>query len=90
MALRPDLVVVDVGMPRLNGLEAGRQLKLKMPSMKLIFLTMNEDPEVAVEAMKTGASGYILKRSAASQLLQAIKSLSNRVSRFAPRSRFSE
>jgi len=73
-SLKPDVVVVDIAMPLLNGLEAGRQLKQKMPGVKLIFLTMNEDPELAVEAMKSGASGYVLKKSAASELLQAIKS----------------
>jgi DNA-binding NarL/FixJ family response regulator len=72
-SLKPDLIVVDVAMPFLNGLEAGRQLKQKMPGIKLVFLTMNEDPELAVEAMKSGASGYVLKKSAAPELLQAIQ-----------------
>ena len=71
-ALKPDVVVVDVAMPLLNGLEAGRQLKEEMPKVKLIFLTMNEDPELAVEAMRSGASAYVLKKSAASELLQAM------------------
>jgi len=56
ISLRPDVIVVDITMPLLNGLEAGRQLKRKMPGVKLIFLTMNDDPELAVEAMKSGAS----------------------------------
>jgi DNA-binding NarL/FixJ family response regulator len=73
ISLKPDVVVVDVAMPLLNGLEACRQLKSKMPGLKVIFLTMNEDPELAVEAMKAGASGYILKTSAASELLHAIR-----------------
>jgi len=73
ISLKPDAVVVDVAMPLLNGLEAGRQLKAKIPSLKLIFLTMNEDPELAVEAMRVGASGYVLKKSAGSELLQAIR-----------------
>lgn len=73
VSLKPDAIVVDVAMPLLNGLEACRQLKEKMPSVKLVFLTMNEDPEIAVEAMKAGASGYVLKKSAASELLQAIQ-----------------
>src|SRR6266480_4069177 len=73
-ALKPDVIVVDVAMPLLNGLDACRQLKQKMPSVKFVFLTMNEDPELAVEAMKSGASGYVLKKSAASELLQAIQS----------------
>jgi DNA-binding NarL/FixJ family response regulator len=73
VSLKPDSVVVDVGMPLLNGLEACRQLKAKMPSVKIVFLTMNDDPELAVEAMKMGASGYVLKKSAASELLLAIR-----------------
>lgn len=73
-ALKPDVIVVDIAMPLLNGLEACRQLKQKVPSAKLVFLTMNEDPELAVEAMKAGASGYVLKKCAASELLQAMKS----------------
>ena len=72
--LKPDVIVIDVGMPLLNGLEAFRQLKQKMPGVKFIFLTMNEDPELAVEAMRCGASGYLLKKSAASELLQAMQS----------------
>jgi DNA-binding NarL/FixJ family response regulator len=72
-ALKPDVIVVDIGMPLLNGLEACRQLKQKMPGVKLIFLTMHEDPELAVEAMRCGASGYVLKKSAASELLRAMQ-----------------
>jgi DNA-binding NarL/FixJ family response regulator len=72
-ALKPDLIVLDIGMPILNGLEAGRQLKSKMPSVKLIFLTMHEDPDLAVEAKRSGASGYLLKTSTKSELLHAIR-----------------
>jgi len=71
--LKPDVIVLDIGMPLLNGLEAGRQLKKKMPAVKLIFLTMHQDPDLAVEAMRSGASGYLLKTSAASELLHAIQ-----------------
>src|SRR4051812_48984747 len=71
--LRPDIVVLDISMPLLNGLDAARQLKLVMPSVKVIFLTMSEDPDVAAEAFRIGASGYLLKNSAASELLQAIR-----------------
>jgi DNA-binding NarL/FixJ family response regulator len=70
---QPDVVVIDISMPLLNGLEAGRQLKAKMPAVKLIFLTMNEDPEVAIEAMRSGASAYLLKKCAASELFQAVR-----------------
>jgi DNA-binding NarL/FixJ family response regulator len=71
--LRPDVVVIDVAMPLLNGLDATRQLKRLMPEVKVIFLTMSEDPDVAAEAFRVGASGYVLKNSAASELLQAIR-----------------
>jgi DNA-binding NarL/FixJ family response regulator len=72
-ALKPDVVLIDVAMPRMNGLEAGRRLKEVMPGVKLIFLTMNKDPDLAVEAMRNGASGYLLKTSPASELFHAIQ-----------------
>ncbi|HUK53397.1 MAG TPA: response regulator transcription factor [Candidatus Binatia bacterium] len=71
--LNPKVIVLDIGMPLMNGLEAGRRLKERMPGVKLIFLTMNEDPDLAVEAMRCGASGYLLKSSAASELIGAIQ-----------------
>jgi DNA-binding NarL/FixJ family response regulator len=71
--LKPDVILLDIGMPLLNGLEAARQLKTKLPSVKLIFLTMHEDPDLAVEAMRAGASGFLLKTSASSELLHAIQ-----------------
>jgi len=71
--LRPDLIVIDVSMPLLNGLEAGRELRKNMPGVKLVFLTMNEDPELAIEAMMAGAAAYVLKNGAASELLEAMR-----------------
>ena len=71
--LKPDLVLLDVGMPLLNGLDAGRELRKSMPGVKLIFLTMNPDPEVASEALRIGASGYLLKNSQQDELLQAVR-----------------
>jgi DNA-binding NarL/FixJ family response regulator len=70
--LKPDVVLVDLGMPLLNGLDAGRELKRRMPDIKLIFLTMNPDSDLAAEALRIGASGYLLKNSPASELLQAV------------------
>jgi DNA-binding NarL/FixJ family response regulator len=70
--LKPDVIVLDIAMPLLNGLDAARQLKKTMPAIKLIFLTMNEDPDLAREAFRLGASGYLLKISAASELSKAI------------------
>ena len=71
--LAPDVVVLDVAMPLLNGLDAGRQIKALRRSVKLIFLTMNPDPDLAGEALRLGASGYVLKLSAARELKQAIQ-----------------
>src|SRR5262245_42212083 len=71
--LRPDIVVLDISMPLLNGLEAGRQIKQKQRGIKLVYLTMNEDADLAAEAFRVGASGYLLKRSAASELATAIR-----------------
>jgi DNA-binding NarL/FixJ family response regulator len=73
IALHPDIIVLDIGMPLLNGLDAGRQLKQSVPAAKLIFLTMNEDPELASEALAIGASGFLLKTSAARELPEAIR-----------------
>jgi DNA-binding NarL/FixJ family response regulator len=71
--VNPDVIIVDIGMPLMNGLEAGLRLKQEMPNVKLIFVTMNDDPDLAVEAMRCGASGYILKSSAAEELLRALQ-----------------
>lgn len=71
-ALRPDIVLIDIGMPLLNVLAAGQQLKKILPRTKLIYLTMNQDGDVASAALRNGASGYLLKTSAVSELLCAI------------------
>ncbi|MGA7315912.1 MAG: response regulator transcription factor [Silvibacterium sp.] len=71
--LKPDLVLVDVGMPLLNGLDAGRELKRLIPKVKIIFLTMNPDPVLANEALRNGASGYLLKSSEWEELLRAVQ-----------------
>jgi len=71
--LRPDVVVLDIGMPLLNGLDAGRRLKESLPGVRLIFLTVNEDPDLAAEAFRIGASEFLLKSSAASELSRAIQ-----------------
>ncbi|HTG14064.1 MAG TPA: response regulator transcription factor, partial [Blastocatellia bacterium] len=67
--LNPDLVVMDISMPRLNGLDAGRRLKQIRPAVKLIYLTMNDDADLAAEAFRLGASGYVLKTCASSELV---------------------
>ena len=68
----PDVVVLDISMPQLNGLDAARQLHKLLPACKIIFLTMHADPTYAREAFQIGASGYLLKRSAATELILAI------------------
>jgi DNA-binding NarL/FixJ family response regulator len=71
--LNPNVVVLDIGMPTMNGLNAGQRLKQIMPMLKLVYLTMNHDPDVAGEAFRLGASAFVLKNSAATELLQAIR-----------------
>lgn len=70
---RPDLIIVDVSMPLLNGLDAGQQAKELLPSVKVIFLTMNHDVDLAAEAFRRGASGYLLKTCAASELAVSVR-----------------
>ena len=71
--LHPDVVLLDIAMPLLNGLDAARQLKRLMPEVKVIFLTVSEDPDLVAEAFRVGASGFLLKNSAACELFQAIQ-----------------
>jgi DNA-binding NarL/FixJ family response regulator len=71
--LNPDLVVMDISMPILNGLDAGRRIKQMRPAVKLIYLTMNHDPDLAAEAFRLGASGYVLKTCASAELVLAIR-----------------
>lgn len=72
LSLQPDVVVLDLHMPKMNGLIACVRLKKLLPKTKVVFLTMNQDLETASEAFRSGASGYVLKTSAASELLVAI------------------
>jgi DNA-binding NarL/FixJ family response regulator len=71
--LRPDVVILDISMPELNGLDAGEQIKHKNRSVKLIYLTMALGPDVAAEAFRRGASGYVLKQCNAEELLIAVR-----------------
>jgi DNA-binding NarL/FixJ family response regulator len=70
---QPDVIVLDIAMPRLNGMDACAQLRRKMPGVRLVFLTVNEDPDIAAEAIRLGASGYLLKNSASCELFTAIE-----------------
>ena len=71
--LKPDVVVVDVAMPILNGLDAGQQVKNMLPTVKLVYLTMNSDEDVAAEAFERGASGYLLKTCTAAEMVAAVR-----------------
>jgi len=71
--LKPDVIVLDIGMPQLSGMEAGPQLKKLLPRTKLIVLTMNEDSGIARDSLRTWASGYLLKKSSCSELIKAIR-----------------
>lgn len=71
--LKPDIIVLDLGMPNLNGLQAGPEFKKRLPRTKLIVLTMNEDPDIARESLRVWASGYLLKKSAGSELVKAVR-----------------
>jgi two-component system nitrate/nitrite response regulator NarL len=71
--LKPDLVVLDVGLPNLNGLEAARQIRVVSPDSKILFLSMQRSPDVISEALKIGAAGYLLKENALLHLLPTVK-----------------
>jgi DNA-binding NarL/FixJ family response regulator len=71
--LKPDVIVLDIAMPLMNGLEAARHVKQRLRNVKLVFVTMHEDADLAAEAFRSGASAYLLKRSAASELMTAIR-----------------
>src|SRR4030095_5131953 len=71
--LKPDILVLDIGMPMMNGLSAGQELKQMMPLVRLVYLTMNHDADLAGEAFRLGASAFLLKCSAASELWQALR-----------------
>lgn len=71
--LKPDIVIIDIAMPLLNGLDAGEQAKQIIPAAKLVYLTMNMNPEVAAEAFRRGASAYLPKSTAAKELVTAIR-----------------
>jgi len=73
--VKPDAIVLDIWMPILNGLDAGEQIKRILPAAKLVYLTMNSDVQLAVEALARGATGYLLKTCACSELIVAVRSV---------------
>jgi DNA-binding NarL/FixJ family response regulator len=85
--LKPDVIVVDVGMPLLNGLEAARRIRGEIPDVRLVFLTMHEDANLAAAAIELGHAGFVLKHSAASELVTAIEQVWRGESYISPRLR---
>jgi DNA-binding NarL/FixJ family response regulator len=77
VGLQPQVVILDISMPRLNGIEAAKKLKKLLPEVKLIFVTMHTETVYVNEAFRAGASGYLLKQSAATELAQAVQSVMN-------------
>lgn len=73
LEMKPDVVLIDIAMPQLNGLDAGRRIKEALPDTKIIYLTAHNDPDVMAEASAIGASGFVLKTSAFSALIQTIR-----------------
>ena len=82
--LLPDVVITEISMPALNGLDAGEQIKKKSPSIKLVYLTVSLDPDVAAEAFRRGASAYVLKQCEAEELRIAVRRVLNGASYLAP------
>jgi DNA-binding NarL/FixJ family response regulator len=73
LRLKPDVIVTDLSMPRMGGIEAARRLRDALPSARLVFMTMHEDPRLAAEAFKLGAYGWVLKASSALELAKAVR-----------------
>jgi RNA polymerase sigma factor (sigma-70 family) len=73
--LKPDVVLMDIGMPNLNGLEATRQIKKHNPNIKVLILTIHKNEEYIFQSLQTGASGYLLKDTAVEDLISAIHSV---------------
>jgi len=72
LRLKPDVIVVDIGMPLLNGLDAAERVRVQLPKVKLVFLTMQDNPNLAAAALELGSVAFVLKHSAGSELLKAI------------------
>jgi DNA-binding NarL/FixJ family response regulator len=73
--LKPDLILLDIGLPSLNGIEAARRIRKLSPESKIIFLSQESSPDVVQHALSAGASGYVVKTKAASQLLSAVEAV---------------
>jgi DNA-binding NarL/FixJ family response regulator len=84
LATRPDIVVADLSMPRLSGIEVVRRLKEALPSTRVLVLTMHQEDEYVLQAVRAGASGYLVKDSAAAELLAAVRNLQAGRGHFGP------
>ncbi|HKW33676.1 MAG TPA: response regulator transcription factor [Candidatus Acidoferrum sp.] len=73
--LKPDVILLDIGLPKLNGIEAARQIRKVVPNSKILFLSANDSPDIAKEALSTGASGYVVKSDAGSELVSAVEAV---------------
>jgi DNA-binding NarL/FixJ family response regulator len=73
--LKPDLILLDIGLPKLNGIEVARQVRKLVPESKIVFVTQESSADVVREALSTGAWGYVVKARAASQLLGVVDSI---------------
>jgi DNA-binding NarL/FixJ family response regulator len=82
--IKPDIIILDIYMPHLNGLDAASQVKQNIPGVKLVFLTMNMEADVAAEAFRRGASAYVLKHSAGTELLVAVRKVNQGASYLSP------
>ncbi len=85
--LKPDLIVVDVGMPLLNGFDAAQRVRQRQPDVKLVFLTMQDDPNLAAAVLELGAAAFVLKQQAGSELMKAIERVLNGKSYVTPKLR---
>ncbi len=84
LLVKPDIVVMDISMPRLNGLEAARRIREALPGTRVLVLTMHDDEEYVLKMVRVGVAGYLLKESAASELLAALRALKGGKKYFGP------
>lgn len=81
---KPHVVLIDISMPKLNGLETARRIKKEFPGTKIIILTMHEEEEYSMKMVRIGVSGYLLKDSTASEVMDAIRTVHNGKAFFSP------
>lgn len=84
LALHPDIAILDIGMPLLNGIEATRQIVKRQPDVSVLILSMHADEAYIIQALKAGARGYLLKDSADTELIRAVAAVANGKSFFSP------